>query len=117
MASSNLQPGQLIQDTYRIVRRIGEGGMGEVYEAAHTRLAGRYAVKLLLRDIAGDASLIARFQREAEVTSSLRHPNIVQVLDFRQLPDGTPYIVMEYLEGSDVAVEIDRVGPLPLPRV
>ena len=117
MSSEALRPGQLIEDTYRIVRRIGEGGMGEVYEATHARLSGRYAIKLLLREVASDPTLMARFQREAQVTSSLRHPNIVQVLDFRQLPGGAPYIVMEFLEGVDLATEIQRTGPMPLPRV
>jgi tRNA A-37 threonylcarbamoyl transferase component Bud32 len=116
MSNEALQPGQLIEDTYRIVRRVGEGGMGEVYEAAHARLSGRYAIKLLLREVASDPTLMARFQREAQITSSLRHPNIVQVLDFRQLPSGVPYIVMEFLDGVDLATEI-RKGPMPLPRV
>src|SRR5437868_4329751 len=117
MRRASLQPGQVLDDTYRIVRGIGEGGMGEVYEASHARLAGRYAIKLLQKEVAGDPSLMARFQREAQVTSSLRHPNIVQVVDFRRMPDGTSYIVMEYLDGVDLAAEIRRQGPLPLERV
>jgi len=116
MSNEALQPGQLIEDTYRIVRRVGEGGMGEVYEATHARLSGRYAIKLLLREVASDPTLMARFQREAQITSSLRHPSIVQVLDFRQLPSGVPYIVMEFLDGVDLATEIQK-GPMPLPRV
>ncbi|HEY8927339.1 MAG TPA: serine/threonine-protein kinase, partial [Polyangia bacterium] len=117
MSRASLQPEQVLDDTYRIVRRIGEGGMGEVYEAAHARLAGRYAIKLLQKDVAGDPGLMARFQREAQVTSSLRHPNIVQVVDFRKMPEGTSYIVMEYLDGVDLAAEIRGKGPLPLERV
>jgi eukaryotic-like serine/threonine-protein kinase len=117
MQSYALQPGDLIDDTYRIVKRVGEGGMGEVYEATHTRLAGRYAIKVLLREIAQDPGLLARFAREAQVTSSLRHPNIVNVLDFRQTAAGTHYIVMEFLEGVDLAAELQRTGELPLPRV
>jgi len=117
MSRASLQPGQVLDDTYRIVRRIGEGGMGEVYEAAHARLAGRYAIKLLQKEVAGDPSLMARFQREAQVTSSLRHPNIVQVVDFRKMPEGTSYIVMEFLDGIDLAAEIRNNGPLPLERV
>ncbi len=117
MKQETLQPGQMIEDTYRIVGRIGEGGMGEVYEATHARLAGRYALKLLLREVAKDPTFMARFQREAQITSSLRHPNIVQVVDFRVLPGGAPYIVMEFLDGVDLAVEIQRAGPMPLPRV
>jgi serine/threonine-protein kinase len=117
MNRASLQSGQVLDDTYRIVRRIGEGGMGEVYEAAHARLAGRYAIKLLQKDVAGDPGLMARFQREAQVTSSLRHPNIVQVVDFRKTSEGTSYIVMEYLDGVDLAAEIRGKGPLPLERV
>jgi tRNA A-37 threonylcarbamoyl transferase component Bud32 len=117
MSRAALEPGQVLDETYRIIRRIGEGGMGEVYEVAHARLAGRYAVKLLQKEVAEDPGLLARFQREAEVTSSLRHPNIVQVVDFRRLPAGTSYIVMEYLDGADLAAEIRRVGALPLDRV
>jgi serine/threonine-protein kinase len=117
MASGQLQPGQDLEGTYRIVGRIGGGAMGDVYEATHARLAGRYAIKVLQHEVAADPSLMARFEREARVTSSLRHPNIVQVLDFRALPDGTPYIVMEYLDGTDLARELATSGPLPLARV
>jgi serine/threonine-protein kinase len=112
-----LQPGTLLGGTYRIVRLIGTGGMGEVYEATHSRLAGRYAVKVLLADVSNRVDIVRRFQREAEVTSKLRHPNIVQILDFNQTPQGHPYLVMEYLDGVELAEEIRRVGAMPLPRV
>lgn len=112
-----LQPGTLLADTYRIVRLIGAGGMGEVYEATHSRLAGRYAVKVLLADVSNRTDMVKRFQREAEVTSKLHHPNIVQVLDFNLTPQGHPYLVMEYLDGVELAAEIRRVGAMPLPRV
>ena len=111
-----LQPGTLLGGTYRIVRLIGTGGMGEVYEATHSRLAGRYAVKVLLADVSNRVDIVRRFQREAEVTSKLRHPNIVQILDFNQTPQGYPYLVMEYLDGVELAEEIRRVGAMPLPR-
>jgi len=91
--------------------------MGEVYEATHSRLAGRYAVKVLLADVSNRADIFKRFQREAEVTSELRHPNIVQILDFNRTPGGNPYLVMEYLDGVELATEIRRVGAMPLPRV
>jgi tRNA A-37 threonylcarbamoyl transferase component Bud32 len=112
-----LSPGTVLADTYRVVRRIGAGGMGEVYEATHDRLAGRYAVKVLSDELASRLDLFQRFRREADVTSGLRHPNIVQVLDFNVTPDGHPYLVMEYLEGVDLAAEIARVGPMPAQRV
>src|ERR1051325_544834 len=100
MSRASLQAGQVLDDTYRIVRRIGEGGMGEVYEALHERLAGRYAVKVLHADVREHPDALARFMREAEITSGLRHPGIVQVIDFNTLPNGLPYLVMEYLEGQ-----------------
>src|SRR6185369_17992346 len=93
-AMPRLSPGSIIGDTYRIVRRIGSGGMGDVYEATHARLAGRYAVKVLLREVAAPPDALERFRREAKITSGLRHPNIVQVIDFNQTPDGDPYLVM-----------------------
>jgi hypothetical protein len=101
-------PGTILQDTYEIVRLIGSGAMGEVYEARHARLAGRYAVKLLLAEIAAHPDAFVRFRQEAEITSSLRHPSIVQVIDFNHTPQGRPYLVMEYLDG----VSLDsRVPP------
>ena len=118
MAPEVLTPGAILQDTYRIVRRIGRGGMGEVYEATHARLAGRYAVKLLLGEISAQPEAFARFRREAEVTSSLRHPNIVQVIDFNHTAGGVPYLVMEFLEGAELSRELaQQDGPLPLARV
>ena len=88
--------------SYRITRQIAVGGMGELYEATHLRLAGRYAIKVLLPELAGIGEVIARFQREAEITSSLRHPNIVSVIDFNSTPDGRAFLVMEFLEGRDL---------------
>jgi tRNA A-37 threonylcarbamoyl transferase component Bud32 len=91
--------------------------MGEVYEATHDRLKGRYAVKVLLTEIKSRADVFQRFRREAEVTSDLRHPNIVHVIDFNVTPDGDPYLVMEYLDGIDLASELERVGAMPPSRV
>ena len=66
--------GTLLADTYRIERTVGKGGMGEVYEATHARLSGRYAVKLLLREVGQADEILRRFKQEAEITSRLRHP-------------------------------------------
>src|SRR4030095_14821475 len=107
----------LLAGTYRIVRLVGQGGMGEVYEASHTRLAGRYAVKVLRADLSTHEATLARFRREAEVTSGLRHPNIVQVLDFNVTPDGHQFLVMEFLEGRELAQEVTGGHPLPMWRV
>src|SRR5258708_29759440 len=111
-----LAPGTVLADTYRIERPVGKGGMGEVYEATHARLSGRYAVKLLLREVGQADEVLRRFKQEAEITSRLRNPNIVQVIDFAQMPDGTPFMVMEFLAGHDLAAELRDVPRLPLMR-
>ena len=107
----------MLGGTYRIVRRIGSGGMGEVYEATHARLAHRYAVKFLHPGMRDHPEALPRFMREAQVTSRLRHPGIVSVVDFNTLPDGVAYLVMEYLEGEPLGKVLERTGPFPLPRV
>jgi serine/threonine-protein kinase len=109
-----LPVGTVLRDTYTIVRLIGRGGMGEVYEATHARLTGRYAVKVLPREIAEDAAVLSRFRREAQIASGLQHPNIVQVIDFHETDDGRPYLVMEYLGGEDLGFFMHRHGPIPL---
>ncbi|MBC8133013.1 MAG: serine/threonine protein kinase, partial [Deltaproteobacteria bacterium] len=112
-----MRSGLVLDGTFRIVRLVGEGAMGEVYEARHSRLAGRYAVKILHPEIRKHPEVLRRFQREAEVTSALRHPGIVQVIDFNTAVNGAPYLVMEFLDGSDLGQIIARQGPLALPRV
>jgi eukaryotic-like serine/threonine-protein kinase len=109
--------GTLLAGTYRIVRRIGSGGMGEVYEATHERLAHRYAVKFLHPGMRDHPEALPRFMREAQVTSRLRHPGIVSVVDFNTLPNGQAYLVMEYLEGESLGEFLTRSGKLPLARV
>ena len=91
--------------------------MGEVYEATHARLAHRYAVKFLHPGMRDHPEALPRFMREAQVTSRLRHPGIVSVVDFNTLPDGVAYLVMEYLEGEPLGKVLARTGPFPLPRV
>jgi serine/threonine protein kinase len=91
--------------------------MGEVYLAAHERLPGRFAVKVLHPDLTRDTDALARFRCEAEIMAGLRHPNIVQVIDFNITPDGTPYLVMELVDGKDLS-EILREGQrLPAAQV
>ena len=108
--------GHLLGGTYLLEREIGRGGMGEVYLATHARLPGRYAVKLLLPELAENREAFTRFCREAEIMSELRHPNIVQIFDFNIAPDERPYFVMEYLEGRDLEARLAS-GPLPLAAV
>jgi serine/threonine-protein kinase len=112
-----VEPNSLLGGTYRILRRIGSGGMGEVYEATHERLAHRYAVKFLHPGVREHPEALPRFMREAQITSRLRHPGIVSVVDFNTLPDGSAYLVMEYLEGEPLGKVIATTGQLPLSRV
>jgi serine/threonine-protein kinase len=112
-----LRPGEVVRGTYLVVAPLGQGGMGEVYEVEHARLSGRYALKLLRRERAADPEAVDRFRREAEIASGLRHPHIVQVIDFDTLPGGAPFLVMERLEGEDLKTHLRARGPLSLARV
>ena len=113
VAAPLLREGELFDNTYRLMRLLGEGAMGAVYEATHARLAGRYAIKLLLLKPTVDSEAIALFAREARITSLLQHPNIVQVVDHNTTADGTEYLVMEYLAGESLAQRLLRKAPLP----
>ncbi len=107
--------GQLLDGNYEVVRVIGEGGMGRVYEARHTRLqTKRFAVKLLHHELAREPEVVTRFQREAEAASVLTHPNVVGVYDVNTSADGRPYIVAELLEGEELGKYLDRLGKLPV---
>jgi serine/threonine protein kinase len=88
--------------------------MGAVYEAVQLRLDRRVAVKVMAPELAASTEAVARFRREVQVTSQLAHPHIVHVSDFGTTPDGQPFLVMEYLEGEDLADRLDRVERLPL---
>jgi tRNA A-37 threonylcarbamoyl transferase component Bud32/uncharacterized protein (DUF486 family) len=107
--------------SYRLVERLGSGGMGEVWRARHRMLVRPAAVKLIHADALGvdstDAKvLISRFEREAQVTASLQSPHTVELYDFGTTEDGTFYYVMELLEGIDLERLIHRFGPLPPER-
>jgi ABC-type transport system substrate-binding protein/serine/threonine protein kinase len=106
--------GQVLNNTYRIERLIGRGGIGVVYEASHLRLARRFAIKMLWGELAKHPDDLARFKREALITSSLGHPHILEVMDFNRTDDGVPYLVMELLSGEDLGQRLERVRRLPL---
>jgi serine/threonine-protein kinase len=116
-ATGEIRIGTVLRDTYEIVSQIGKGGMGAVFAARHLRLPGKHvAVKVLLGEANLNPELYARFRREAEIASQLGHPNIIEVLDFHSLEDGTPYMVMEYLRGENLARRLKQ-GALPLSEV
>jgi len=102
---------------YVLRRKLGEGGMGEVYLAEHRLLKRPCAVKLIHPERAGDAALLRRFEREVKATTRLAHPNAVQVYDYGHADDGTFFYVMEYLPGLTLEEVVRRYGPLPPARV
>jgi eukaryotic-like serine/threonine-protein kinase len=97
---------------FEVVRLLGEGGMGAVYEGKHPVIEKRVAIKLLKPERAVDPELVQRFFNEARATSAIRHPNIVEVMDLGTLPSGAPYLVMELLEGETLGDRLERVGRL-----
>ncbi len=107
--------GETLGDAYRVVRLMGEGAMGGIYEARQLRLDKRVAIKVLARELAANGEALLRFHREAEITSQLGHPHIINVFDFGTTDNGQPYLVMEYLEGEDLANQLHRKGSLSLP--
>jgi eukaryotic-like serine/threonine-protein kinase len=100
--------------SYKLVTKIGEGGMGEVYLAEHNLLKRKAAVKLLLEEFNGEEMVVKRFIQEARATSKLIHPGIVQIYDFGKTPDGKTYMIMEFLEGETLSQRIRNKGKLPL---
>lgn len=102
---------------YRLLRKLGEGGMGEVHLAEHQLLKRRCAIKLIHHCEADDPQLRLRFEREVQAMASLTHPNTVEVYDYGQAEDGTLYYAMEYLPGMDLDGLVRRFGPQPPGRV
>jgi len=101
---------------YQLTRRLGAGGMGEVYLAEHVLLRRPCAVKVIRPERTGDPRHLARFEREAQATAALKHPNTVQVSDYGYADDGTFYYVMEYLPGPTLDELVREGGPLPPAR-
>ena len=107
-----IRPGDVVGN-YRLVRKIGEGGMGAVYEAVHTGIkTKRAAVKVLHARFTDHTEAIARFEREAEAAASVNHEGIIDIYDRGLSRDGAPYIVMEYLDGRPLSLEL-KPGPDP----
>ena len=104
--------GKVLADRYRLVRKIGEGGMGEVYEAQHVYIDRRVAIKTLRAEILANPEATSRFQQEARAASTIGHENIVSIEDFGQLEGGAVYMAMEYLEGCSLAERVRRGPPL-----
>lgn len=110
-----LVPGSLIDGKYRIVRLLGEGGMGAVYEGQNVRIERRVAIKVMHPSIARDRALVGRFEREAQAAAKIGSVHVADVLDLGDLPRGERYLVMEFLEGENLHTRLTRrklLGPL-----
>ena len=103
--------GQLVGH-YKVARKIGDGGMGSVFEAVHETIGRRVAVKVLKPQFSKDKNVVTRFFNEARAVNIVSHPGVVGSFDYGEMPDGTAYIVMEYLEGESLSARIKRTaGP------
>jgi serine/threonine protein kinase len=109
--------GKIIAEKFYIMEQLGEGGMGQVYKARHLALDKLVCVKILRQSLITNATLVSRFEREAKAASRLRHPNSIQVLDFGTFEKGGFYIVMEYVNGRDLAATLAEEWPLTEMRV
>ncbi|MBN1610208.1 MAG: protein kinase [Polyangiaceae bacterium] len=108
--------GKTLNDTYIVERIVGEGAMGRIYQARHTRIAQkRVAVKVLRREYLRNQEVLARFRREAETAASISHPNVVAVYDIDRTEQGLPYLVTEYLDGIDLGEHLRRQKKLGVP--
>ena len=109
-----LRPSEITEGSllgpYLIVRKLGQGGMGAVFEARHTKLKKTVAVKVLPPKFSQSAMLISRFEREREAVGTLDHPHIVRAMDAGEF-QGTHFLVMEYVEGRDLSVMVQERGP------
>ncbi|MET0287631.1 MAG: serine/threonine-protein kinase [Polyangiales bacterium] len=108
--------GQTLAGRYKIVRKVGEGGMGIVYEAVHVIIEKRVALKVLREDFSHREDVVERFRQEAKSASRIGHEHIVDISDFGITPSGAHFFVMEFLQGNDLAEELERRGPLPVRR-
>jgi serine/threonine protein kinase len=112
----DIEPGMLIRNKYRILARIGAGGMASVFRARHELLNEDRAIKLVLPQYANDKDFLKRFRHEAAVARRLRHENAVWVEDLDQIEDGRPFIAMELLRGRDLRNLIGKEGPFTIER-
>src|SRR6476620_5786505 len=100
--------GEVLDGRYRVFKKLGEGGMGEVYAAEHVHIEKRFAVKLLKAEIVSNQEAVKRFQQEARSSSSIKHKNIIAVEDFGRLQDGRIYMCMELLGGRRINHKINH---------
>ncbi len=115
-AAENPDPSELLSGRYRIQAPLGEGAMGQVYQAEHVLMKKRVAIKVLRRELTENDEMVARFQREAQAAASLDSPHVCQATDFGQTDNGAFFLVMEYLEGETLESTVNTFGRLETPR-
>ncbi|MCA9711984.1 MAG: serine/threonine protein kinase, partial [Myxococcales bacterium] len=121
VTSSPSQPpslvGMVLSNRYRLIRKLGEGGMGSVYLAEHTTINKKLAIKILSDEYAKKQDLVDRFLQEARAASMIEQENVVEITDFGETPGGSVFFVMEFLNGEDLSKTIKKTAPLPWHRV
>ncbi len=108
--------GLVLGGKYRVMRKLGEGGMGSVYEGMHELIGKRVAIKTLNPEFTKNPAVVERFRREARAATAAGNEHIIDVTDLGDLPDGSPFLVMEYLDGRDFAHLLESDGALPVGR-
>ena len=108
--------GRVLSERYRILKKLGEGGMGVVYLAEHVVIEKKIALKVLFPDLTRRADLVQRFMQEAKSASRIGHENVIDITDFGQSPEGYVFIAMEYLSGQDLGQVLKASGPMPWDR-
>src|SRR5690349_21718139 len=109
----DLQPGDVVGE-YRVEGKLGQGGFGAVFKAAHPLIGKVVAIKVLARKFSVDPEMVSRFVAEAKAVNQIRNRYIIDIFSFGQLPDGRQYYVMEYLDGEPLDSLLDRQPVLPL---
>lgn len=108
--------GEVVADRYHVIKKLGEGGMGQVYLAEHVKMGRRSAIKVMNPSMVHDPDAVARFNREASNASRITHPNVCAIYDFGETPDGLIYLAMEFIEGEPLTDLLERDGALPVRR-
>jgi serine/threonine-protein kinase len=109
-----IAPGTIVASRYRVVRKLGEGGMGSVHLVEHVHMRKTFALKLLHAEAMRSPDLVARFEREAVASGNIEHPNVAKATDFGKMPDGSYFLVLEYVEGQSLREVIAMGALVPL---
>ncbi len=113
--AQRLETGAVVAERYRVVSFLGEGGMGAVYRVEHQHIRKAYALKVLHRNLMAMPEAVARFEREAVAAGSIDHPNVAAATDFGRLPDGSFFLILEFVPGRSLRDELEA-GPLEAVR-